>query len=76
MQKGIVNKIILLMSIAILGGCAASATPRTTNTAHKPILSAAEAQAMIRVSVRTLPPPAGQETGQDIGNETIVAAID
>jgi len=72
MHKGIVNKIILLLSIIALGGCAAGGTPLAVNAEDKPILSAAEAQSMIRVSVRTLPPPAGK----DIGNETIVAAID
>ena len=72
MNKGIGTKIILLLTIIVLGGCASGGTPLPVNSDDKPILSAAEAQSMIRVSVRTLPPPAGK----DIGNETIVAAID
>jgi len=72
MHKGIVNKIILLLSIIALGGCAASGTPLAVNADDKPILSAAEAQSMIRVTVRTLPPPVGHE----MADETIVAAID
>jgi hypothetical protein len=72
MKNGIISKIVLLVFLIALGGCAASGTPLTDNIEDQPILSAAEAQSMIRVTVRTLPPPAGQT----IGNETIVAAID
>lgn len=68
MNNGIVNKIILLVLIFTLGGCAGTGTPSAASNVEKPILSAAEAQSMISVSVRTLPPP--------VSHEKVVAAND
>jgi hypothetical protein len=67
MNNGIVKKIMLLAFSLGLGGCASTSTPLATSAVDKPILSAAEAHSMIRVSVRTLPP---------VSHETTVAAND
>ena len=61
MNNGIVNKIILLVSLIALGACAGTGTQPAANIADKPILSATEAQSMISVSVRTLPPALSYE---------------
>ena len=62
MNKGIVKQIMMLGIFVALSGCASTGAPFAANSEGKPILSAAEAQSMIRVSVRTLPPPAYPET--------------
>ena len=41
MNKGIGTKIILLLTIIVLGGCASGGTPLPVNSDDKPILSAA-----------------------------------
>jgi len=53
MNKGIVNKIMVLVAIFALGGCSSIATQSTGQNRERPILSAAEAQSMIRVTVTT-----------------------
>lgn len=62
MNNGFVKKIMLLAFSLGLGGCASTGTPLATSAVDQPILSAAEAHSMIRVSVRTLPLPASHET--------------
>ena len=68
MKKRIISKIMVLSAILGLGGCATSEPMQSVNNDQQPILSATEAQSMIQVSVRTLPPAAE--------HEQIVAAID
>ena len=51
------SKIIVLSAIMGLGGCATSEPIQSIYADQQPILSATEAQSMIRVSVRTLPHP-------------------
>lgn len=59
MNNGIVKKISILAATVLLGACG-SMTP--TADAGKPILSAAEAQAQIQVTIRPLAPIADAET--------------
>lgn len=60
MKTGIVN-IILLAALA-LGGCSTVSVQQLSEKYDRPILSAAEAESMIRVEVRTLEPMAVEET--------------
>lgn len=68
MNKGIVSKISVLVVIVALSGCSSLAPQSGAGNVNRPILSAAEAQAQIKVTVRPLA-PAGDE-------ETLVAAVD
>ena len=68
MNKGIVKKISILGLAVAISGCSGMATQHAAERMDQPILSASEAQSMIRVTVR--PPVA--VTDQD----TIVAAND
>ena len=68
MKKGIVKLISILAAAAVLSGCGSLAPIVAANETDRPILSAAEADAQIRVTVRVLPP---------IGEpDTIIAAND
>ncbi len=71
MNKGMFSKIMLLASIVALSGCASAGAQLATDNGPRPILSAAEVESMIRVTVVKLPPPEEQEE-----RETIVAAAD
>jgi uncharacterized protein YceK len=62
MKKGIVNKISVLIVFIALSGCTGMTTQNAANTGNRPILSAAEAEAQIRVTVRPLVPIADQES--------------
>ena len=55
MNNGIVKVIIVLAATAALSGCGSTAT-------QQPILSAADAQTTIHVTVRTLEPVAIQDS--------------
>ena len=68
MNKEIVRLISMLVAIAVLSGCGSMAPNAGLNDADRPILSAADARAQIRVTVRPLAPVPDQES--------IVAAID
>lgn len=57
-----ISKIIVLTSLFGLGGCAGTEQLQSEYRSQQPILSATEAQSMIQVSVRVLPPPVEQET--------------
>ena len=65
MNKGIVKLISILAALVVVSGCSNMAPQ---SSADRPILSAAEAQAQIKVTVRALAPA--------IEQETIVAAND
>lgn len=62
MNKGIVKLISALALMTVLTGCGGMALQGAENSGDRPILSAAEAQAQIRVTVRTLEPAVEQET--------------
>ena len=53
MNKGIVTLISILAALIVVSGCSNMAPQ---SSADRPILSAAQAQAQIKVSVRTLAP--------------------
>ena len=56
MNKGIVKKISILVAAIALSGCSNMATQHAAGGNARPILSAAEAQAEIHVTVRILEP--------------------
>ena len=57
MNTGIVNIILSLAALLVLSGCGTTAVQRWDQTAARPILSAAEAESMIRVEMTILEPP-------------------
>ena len=59
MNNGIIKKISILAAVLAISGCSIVAP---NNAAERPILSAAEAQAQIRVTVRPLAPIADPDT--------------
>ena len=61
MNKEIVRLISMLVAIAVLSGCGSMAPNAGLNDADRPILSAADARAQIRVTVRPLAPIADQD---------------
>ena len=73
MNKGIVRIISVLAVLAVLAGCSSIATQRAANVSDKPILSAAEAQSMIRVTVRTIESTPGALTADA---PTVAARLD
>lgn len=68
MKQEFYNKIIALGVLLAAGGCSSIATQNEHVAAERPILSAADAQAMIQVTVTILPPIDAAES--------IVAAAD
>lgn len=68
MNRDIVKLISILAATIWLAGCGAMAPNSAADNNARPILSAAEAQTQIRVTVRTLPPA--------IVEDTLVAAND
>lgn len=56
MKTGIVNIIAVLTVALAFSGCSTTATPGLASKSSQPILSAAQAKAMIHVEVRTLEP--------------------
>jgi len=75
MNRKLTNKIIVLSAISVLTGCSSIQTQPTKVAANRPILSAAQAQSMIRVTVTSLAPIENPElTDQEA--EAIVATND
>ena len=70
MNTKIISKIIMLLAVVVMTGCAGTEVQRVVEVEDRPILSATEAQSMIRVSVRTLPPTPVEDP------KTIIAAND
>ena len=62
MNKEIVKLISMLVVTTVLGGCGSMTPNAGLNDADRPILSAAEAKAQIRVTVRPLAPVPDQES--------------
>lgn len=62
MNNGIVKGIIVLAALTALSGCSRTAMQRSDASADRPILSAAEAQATIRVSVKLPESIAAEQT--------------
>ena len=62
MDKGIISKISVLVVLLALSGCSGLAPQAGADVASRPILSAAEAEAEIRVTVRPLAPIADPVT--------------
>ncbi|MEL7186446.1 MAG: hypothetical protein AAFN50_08450 [Pseudomonadota bacterium] len=73
MNKGIVKLICVVTVIASLTGCSGMATQGPEVVASKSILSGAEAQSMIQVSV-TIIEPSPQEMAPD--SPTVAALTD
>lgn len=68
MHTGIVNIILILTPLLAMSGCSTTSVQAASHTTERPILSAAEVEAMIRVEFRALEP---ESPGQ-----TVVAAAD
>lgn len=51
-----VNIVALMTALLMLSACSTTDTQRNSSSGGRPILSAAEADSMIRVEVRTLEP--------------------
>ena len=68
MNKGFVSKISVLMAAVLLSGCAGLPAHSPANAEKPPILSAADAQAQIQVTIKPLQPVAEKPE--------LVAAID
>ncbi len=62
MNTGIVNIILVLMALFAVSGCATTSDQTVAYTADRPILSAAEANSMIRVEFRALEPTSAGPT--------------
>lgn len=62
MNNGIVRKISVLAVFLALSGCSSLAPQAGADANNRPILSAAEAKAQIRVTVRPLAPIADEKT--------------
>lgn len=60
MNKGKVNIIGAAVAVLALAGC--TATPQVHYPQGKPIMSAADASAMIQVEVRTIEPAPAEQT--------------
>ncbi len=56
MKTGKLNKIMVAVALIALGGCSTVSVQQLSEKYDRPILSAAEARAMIRVEVTTLEP--------------------
>lgn len=56
MNTGIVRVYLILAAIALLGGCSSTSLQPADASNGRPIISAAEAQAMIRVEVKIVEP--------------------
>jgi len=65
MKKGVVNKIVVLALLLTVSGCSTTSTQGLVSAYDRPILSAAEAESMIRVEVRT---------PEQVSTEQVVAA--
>ena len=68
MNTGIVNIILVLTALLAMSGCGTTSVQTESHTTDRPILSAAEVEAMIRVEFRALEP---ESPGQ-----TVVASAD
>ena len=68
MNNGIVCKISVLVAIVALSGCSSLAPHSGATAEGRPILSAAEARAQIKVTVRPAAPA--------VVEESLVAAVD
>lgn len=55
MNKGHVRKIIMLAALLATGGCSSVPPQSSLEATGRPILSAEEAQSMIKVTVTSLP---------------------
>ena len=73
MNKGIIRVISVLTVFAAMTGCGSLSTQRVADSGDKPVVSAAEAESMIRVTVRTLEPTPGALT---VGAPPVVASLD
>ncbi len=68
MNKGIISKISVLVAIVALSGCSSLGPRSGANIENRPILSAAEAEAQVHVTVRPVAPA--------VDDESLVAAVD
>jgi len=59
MNTGIVNIILVLTALLAMSGCGTTSVQTASHTTDRPILSAAEADSMIRVEFRALEPAHG-----------------
>ncbi len=62
MKTGKLNIIMVAAALIVLGGCSTVSVQQLSEKYDRPILSAAEARAMIRVEVTTLEPQPPEPT--------------
>ena len=62
MKTGRVNKMIVVAALLALSGCSTVSVQQLSEKYDRPILSAAEAQSMIRVEVTALEPISAEHT--------------
>lgn len=62
MKTGKLNIIMVAAALIALGGCSTVSVQQLSEKYDRPILSAAEARAMIRVEVKTLEPQPQEPT--------------